>query len=46
MIRRWISCLKTRLRDLMTGDRLKRAIERNEHAVAELDATVREVLQK
>ncbi len=41
-MRRLISFLK----ELIFGAKLRRSIERNKHAAAELDLAVREVLQK
>ena len=35
-----------RVRDILSGRRLARAIERNERAVDKLDKTVREVLKQ
>ena len=38
--------LRSRLWAILVGTQFQRAIEQNEHAAAELDAAVREVLQK
>lgn len=46
MMWQWYLMLKQRYRALILGDRLQRAVTRNEQAAAELDAVVRSILQK
>lgn len=45
-VRDLTDCFFTRLRDLLVGERLKHAITLNEHALADLDAAVQEILKK